>query len=1083
MLPGFATNGYARIGYVSFIADAATPDADPVVYSINITPGDDSVRRGNEIDLSQISIVSTSVTQVQPSEFFIQTDLSSLSISGTIDLGGGTILDLDPQTQSPGLDSTSLSGRLGVVVDDINNPTTIRIIDSLVEVNPSGQSRPNRDALGNFNDFDLADFGLQGRQQIPDVGGPGVNGNLYSAIRDAIATVFSTDQTLSMDGQFNITEDWTLANGQIDSFVAIPTFGNFIGDRSSDVASGLTMTYFNPGIGIAPPAGLDSWDQAKITEVSTGVFELIIPVSRTLSFTTSGGEDVVLNFVGSVTSYFTVGQENTDEFGDTISTAEVTPLSSATPGTEVYQGILGNNSSLADPLLDVDMFMVQLDAGDTVIVDVDADQFNTGLDSYLRIFDAAGNELNTSNDDVAPDEFFFGVDSYISFVASSTGTYYIGVSAFGNATYDPTTTVGNMGSVSPTDVGTYDLTITVQNGIPPLHGTQSIETASTLEEGTTVDLVVVRTQTELDASGQTSALPASDTWIDEWSSFWVEVYVESADAKGIINAVADLNYNTNFFTATTIEFGSAFAASGQAVIDDVTGVVSGLSGIAEGEKTGNGKKALLARVKFESLEQDDVSIDFEDKFIGPHALGLSLSNVSINLTNDAQTTLLIGDAPETDLWAIAYDVNDDDVINFRDLMILASVYGQNVLDTNSPYVWALDADKSGTVNFKDLSFFATNYGVHKGGTQEVVYPANFLQRWYGKTTDITGNSSIDEVMDEALGIWQAALGMDQPLDIKLVITDLGGTQLGEGQITAVDEQGRPVAGMITLDDNAAGLGWYSDISTTAFGGSELEGGVAYTADSSSDAAGRYDLLTVLLHEIGHVAGFTDSYAPFQSHIEVGVGGTLSFVGSGFEATLTDDGLHLDDTVHAGDVLNATLDPGVRKLPSVLDALILQAAHASAATGNFDILVGVNAPLTANLPLTQQLEATDADAGNQMMTAFTPVAALEPVVFSISNSLSELSEVGLPQVNLALNHLNLKLTALDQNELDLTVLEGLSEELVSDLRLNGLAIINGGETHTLKSSDLIEHDLALSGMSEQFDAGFDDVFSDWAGPIL
>ncbi|WP_298864589.1 Ig-like domain-containing protein, partial [uncultured Gimesia sp.] len=1082
--PGFADGSYARVGYATFRADGLASDVDPVEYTIDANASDLVLTRGQSIDLSQISLVGASVTHIAPSEFFIQTDQSSISVTGTIDVGSGVILNLDPQ--SVGLDSTSLSGRLDIVVDDFNNPTTIQIVDSTVEVNPAGEARPERDATGTFNDSDLADFGLKGRQLIP-----GSDGLLSMAIRDSIATVFSSEQALSMGGLFDITEDWTLDNGQIDSIVTLPN--EFVINDSSDVANDLTMTYFDPMI--AAPAGLSSWNQAKLTETSmgSGIFELIVPVSRTMSFTTSGGEDVVLNFVGSVTSMFNTNQS--DQFGETIATAESTGLTSAAPGTEVYQGIIGNNSVIADPLSDVDMFQVQLNAGDTVIVDVDADMFETGLDSVVRIFDEDGNRVAYSDDHQAPDEFLFDsgdLDSYVEFTALTTGNYYIGLSAWNfdlddpstPIDYDPEDAAGRPTGVDESGVGSYDLTITVTDAIaPPLHGTVSADVEEPLTDGTAVDLIVVRNQTEVDSLGRLDALPRSDTWIDEWSSFWVEVYVETADAKGITDAIVDLNYNTDFFTATAIEFGAQFAGTGNAVIDDATGVVTSINGIANGEKAGNAKKALLARVKFESLEQDDVSINFEDKFIGPHALGLSLSNVSISLTDDAVTNVIVGDAPETDLWAIAYDVNDDDTINFRDLMILASVYGQNVLDTNSPYVWALDADKSGSVNFKDLSYFATNYGVSKGGDREVVYPANFLQRWYGKTTNISGDSSIDEVMDVALGMWQDALGLEQPLDVQLVITDLGGTQLGEGQITAVDEQGRPIAGIVTLDDDAAGLGWYSDIDTTAFGGSDLEGGVAYTADGNSDAAGHYDLLTVLLHEIGHVAGFTETYAPFQSHVESGVGGTLSFVGSGFEATLTNDGLHLDETVHAGDVMNATLDPGVRKLPSILDALILQAAHESAASGNFEILVGVNAPLMANLPAKLESEATSTSNVSRRGTLLESVATLEPSVVTISNSLTELNESSLPQINLTLNHLNLNSLELGQDELDLTVLEDFSDELLSDLRLNGLAIVDSGETSGFEETSLNETDLDLTGFSEQLDAGFDDVFSDWAGPIL
>ncbi|WP_187782162.1 Ig-like domain-containing protein [Gimesia chilikensis] len=1087
LMPGMADGYYARVGYATFIANAPTADADPVEYTVNITPGEDLVNRGTEIDLSQIDIIGTSVSHFGTSEFLIQTDMTNINIEGKITIDGQEVT-LTPQDL--GLDSTTVSGRLDVLFDDVDNPSTIQILDSFIEVNPSGLALPDRTAANNDRTTEeLADFGLEG--VLSNFNGTGNPADLSVAIRDALVQVLTSTQALDGSGNFNISENWNLTNGDLYSMLVVPNFGNFVASDTVESTAGETMSFFDPGAGV--PAGLTDWSQAKLTEISTGLYELVIPVSRVLNFNTEAGYPVELKLTGYATARFLVDQETTDQYGDTIGTAHATGLdtsSAATTGTNTYYGGIGNNTSIADPLLDVDMFQVYLEAGDSVIVDIDASQFETGLDSVVRIFDAAGNEVAYSDDDLAPDEnfvsFLSNFDSYVTYTntTGSAGNFFIGISAYNDlddpVSYDPTDTAGRPTGVDPSDVGSYDLHITVQNGAAPLHGTQAVITDASLEDGTAVDLAVVRDQTQLDAYGQTSSLPTSDTWIDEWSSFWVEIYVETADAQGITAAIADLNYNTDFFTATAIEFGTAFADNGQAIIDDATGVVTGLSGTAQYEKAGHLKKALLARVKFESLEQDDVSIDFEDKFIGPHALGLSLSNVSVSLTDDTETTLLVGDAPETDLWAIAYDVNDDDVIDFKDLTILASVYNQNVLDTDSPYVWALDADKSGDVNFKDLTFFATNYGVSKGGDRDVVYPSNFLQRWYGKTTNISGDSSIDQVMDTALSIWQDALGMDEPLDIQLVITDLGGTQLGEGQITAVDEQGRPVAGIVTLDDDAAGLGWYSDISTTAFGGGELEGGVSYTADINSDAVGHYDLLTVLLHEIGHVAGFTDTYAPFESHVQVGVGGTLSFVGNGFEATLTDDGLHLDDSVHDGDVMNATLDPGVRKLPSILDALILQTAHETAASGDFEILVGVNAPLMANLPLTGSDETVLPEA----VQTLAPLVELAQVSFDATGSQSDPAGSNLPVIwNQVWNTLNQLSQGAEPSELDLTLLEGLNEEFVQSLREHGLSIIESGEILGHELSELDPADWQLTGLDQDGDGNFDEVFSDWAGPIL
>jgi len=84
--------------------------------------------------------------------------------------------------------------------------------------------------------------------------------------------------------------------------------------------------------------------------------------------------------------------------------------------------------------------------------------------------------------------------------------------------------------------------------------------------------------------------------------------------------------------------------------------------------------------------------------------------------------------------------------------------------------------------------------------------------------------------------------------IEFHVTDLPGSRLGASG----------AAGHILLDVNAAGYGWFMDSSPSndrefqkIIGGSELQ------ATSDSAAAGKVDLLTVVMHEFGHQLGLTD----------------------------------------------------------------------------------------------------------------------------------------------------------------------------------------------------------------------------------
>ncbi len=153
------------------------------------------------------------------------------------------------------------------------------------------------------------------------------------------------------------------------------------------------------------------------------------------------------------------------EPNDTINQAIATGLSSATPGTFDFSGEIGDNFNLSFLEDDVDLFEFQLDAGDQIVADIDADQFGSLLDPVLRIFDSLGNQVAVSDDDPAPGEGFT-LDSFIEFEAQFSDTYYVGVSSFSNFDYNPF--VEGSGSGNGSSTGFYDLELTLVEIIPIL---------------------------------------------------------------------------------------------------------------------------------------------------------------------------------------------------------------------------------------------------------------------------------------------------------------------------------------------------------------------------------------------------------------------------------------------------------------------------------------------------------------------------------------------------------------------------------------------------------------------------------------
>ncbi|MFM7135655.1 MAG: PPC domain-containing protein, partial [Planctomycetota bacterium] len=105
---------------------------------------------------------------------------------------------------------------------------------------------------------------------------------------------------------------------------------------------------------------------------------------------------------------------------------------SAVVGEVRFDGIIGDGRFGGR---DIDMYRVNLQAGQTLVIDVDARSLPEGstLDSFVRLFDSRG-ILRRFNDDAGG-----SLDSRLVIRPLKAGVFYVGVSGYRNSQYDART--------------------------------------------------------------------------------------------------------------------------------------------------------------------------------------------------------------------------------------------------------------------------------------------------------------------------------------------------------------------------------------------------------------------------------------------------------------------------------------------------------------------------------------------------------------------------------------------------------------------------------------------------------------------
>jgi len=192
--------------------------------------------------------------------------------------------------------------------------------------------------------------------------------------------------------------------------------------------------------------------------------------------------------------------------------------------------------------------------------------------------------------------------------------------------------------------------------------------------------------------------------------------------------------------------------------------------------------------------------------------GANFTNTTFD--DEASTSIASGSAPFSG--------------SYQALWPLAALQGKNVKGTWTLQVYN-NSISTGKVNsWSVIATHATGGGALTASSSPAV-----------SSTEALSQAEVQPLVNEAIARWEAtsltAAQVDLLRSVTFQIADLGGTTLGLESGT-----------VITIDDNAAGWGWFVD--TTPSDDSE------FRKPGDQGEQNHMDLLTVVMHEMGHVLG-------------------------------------------------------------------------------------------------------------------------------------------------------------------------------------------------------------------------------------
>ncbi len=180
-------------------------------------------------------------------------------------------------------------------------------------------------------------------------------------------------------------------------------------------------------------------------------------------------------------------------------------------------------------------------------------------------------------------------------------------------------------------------------------------------------------------------------------------------------------------------------------------------------------------------------------------------------------------------------------------------------------------------------------------------------------------TSLQQLAQTATSYWSESLGISLSQQFEIQVGDLQQGELAHVELGSLLDDHPSIR--ILVDRDANGGQWFVD--STPRGHEEFRAISQNAMLGTRKASRSYDLLTVLIHEIGHAIGFSLTNESFSRHVDRLDDGSFVFTTSNNRYRLDATGSELDPVFHPYSVMAATLPPGVRVLPGPNDIDILR----------------------------------------------------------------------------------------------------------------------------------------------------------------